>query len=221
MAGFSYKLQLVAALVAVLLTVLPNEIAAQSETGTSALVSPPAPESEQGARAKVEQFHAALLNSARMDTGFAAKAAVVVASLDTVFDIERIARISAGRIWRDLDDDAKAGYVALLRDLVTATYVSRFDADRGQRFETVSASVASPQRFVVRTRINRPDGKAVSLDYYFRGGRVFNVVADGVSDLSVRRADYAAIVKVSGFEGLMRQLRTQLTAARSSSPDQQ
>lgn len=168
----------------------------------------------RSAALRVEAFHAALLLSAQSDGDFAARAPAVAAAFDALFDVERIARISAGRAWRDLDDSTKAEFVALLRDVVIANYVSRFDDDRGQRFETLSTNEPKPQRFVVRTRINRPDKEAVPLDYYFRGALVFNVVADGVSDLSVRRADYAAIIEADGFDGLLAHLRAQLSVAQ-------
>ena len=56
---------------------------------------------------------------------------------------------------------------------------------------------------MVKTLLNRASGEPVNLDYYFRGARVFNVVADGVSDLSLRRADYAGIIREEGIEGLV------------------
>lgn len=172
-----------------------------------------APEvSVAAARANVEAFHAALMTSARSDAELAVRLPGVATAFDDLFDVERIARISAGKAWRDLAPDARAEYVALLRDVVVSNYVSRFDTDRGQRFATLVAEEVKPQRFVVKTQIIRPNDQPVSLDYYFRVGRVFNVVADGVSDLSVRRADYAAIIKKDGFAGLLAHLRRQLEA---------
>jgi len=165
------------------------------------------------ARANVDAFHAALMTSARSDTELSTRFPGVALAFDSLFDVERIARISAGRAWRSLSADARTEYVALLRNVVVSSYVSRFDTDRGQRFETLSAEEVKPQRFVVKTQIVRPNNQPVSLDYYFREGRVFNVVADGVSDLSVRRADYAAIIRVDGFAGLLAHLRGQLEAA--------
>ena len=179
-------------------------------------VAQAAPVSTASVQTNVEAFHAALMTSARSDADLSARLPGVAAAFDALFDVKRIARISAGRVWRNLDENARADYVKLLRDVVVSNYVSRFDADRGQSFATLSAKEVKPQRFVVRTQINRPNNQTVSLDYYFRDGRVFNVVADGVSDLSVRRADYAAIIKADGFDGLLAHLRAQLEAAKAS-----
>lgn len=170
----------------------------------------------QSVEDKVEQFHAALMRNASSRGDFPVRAAIVAPAFDAVFDIERIARISAGRNWRDLNATTRADYVGLLRNVVIATYISRFDADRGQSFETLSTEEVKPQRFIVKTHIKRLANNAVALDYYFSEGRVFNVVADGVSDLSLRRADYAAIIKASGFDGLLEHLRAQLATAQAS-----
>lgn len=229
MAGCSFKLQRVtpqvslqcvpmvlAMFITALLMALPSLAVAQAEDklAPSSAVSAGLVDKDS-ARQSVEQFHVALLASAQKDADFLSRESGVAAALDALFDFERIARISAGRIWRDLDAPARVQYVALLRDLVSATYVSRFQTDRGQRFETLDVIEVKPQRFVVKTRITRPSNTAVPLEYYFRGGRVFNVVANGVSDLSVRRADYAAIIKESGFAGLLAHLRGQLAALRA------
>ncbi|MEE9253451.1 MAG: ABC transporter substrate-binding protein, partial [Pseudomonadales bacterium] len=54
------------------------------------------------------------------------------------------------------------------------------------------------------------NGNPVRLDYYLRSSndspRIFNIVADGVSDLSVRRADYSATIEKDGFESLLASL---------------
>ncbi|MHB8415161.1 MAG: ABC transporter substrate-binding protein, partial [Acidiferrobacteraceae bacterium] len=54
------------------------------------------------------------------------------------------------------------------------------------------------------------DGKVHDFDYLLRPvdghWRVINVVADGVSDLSVKRAEFAHVMKTKGFTGLIQRL---------------
>jgi phospholipid transport system substrate-binding protein len=68
----------------------------------------------------------------------------------------------------------------------------------------------------VKTHLVKKDGGIVRLDYYFRDGLIFNVVADGVSDLSLRRADYASIIGSEGLGGLRRSIRDSIEEYRSS-----
>ena len=63
---------------------------------------------------------------------------------------------------------------------------------------------------MVKTELVRSSGDKVTLDYYFRDAGVFNVVADGVSDLSLRRADYNSIVKSDGYAALLEHLRSKI-----------
>jgi len=167
-------------------------------------------------RLQIERFHSALMSSARLEAGYDERVALLGLEFDRVFDLPRIARISAGSSWRELDEATKSEYLEVLRDVVLGTYVSRFDADRGQMLEVLAATEVKPGRDLVRAQIVRPSGKSVALGYYLRDNRVFNVEADGVSDLSIRRADYSSIIKTEGFAGLLSHLRAQVVNSRSS-----
>ncbi|MEM7221122.1 MAG: ABC transporter substrate-binding protein [Pseudomonadota bacterium] len=169
-----------------------------------------------GPQAQVERFHAALLGAMRDERSFDTRARALTAVMAQTFDFSTIARICLGKTWRELDDAQRAEFETVLSELIVATYVDRFDADRGQRFETVEVNVDKPNRSLVRARVVRASGEAVALDYYFRDARVFNVVADGVSDLSLRRADYNAVLKADGYAHLLNDLRRQVAETRAN-----
>ena len=156
---------------------------------------------DEAAAASVERFHG-LLIEAMQTGGFDERAALLRPAVAEFFDLGAVARISVGPSWRGLDETRRAAFAALMHRLIAATYADRFDGYSGQSFthvETLSASTGP----VVKTVLNRTSGEPVNLDYYFRGGKAFNVVADGVSDLSLRRADYAGIIREEGFDGLV------------------
>ncbi|MCZ6708912.1 MAG: ABC transporter substrate-binding protein, partial [Gammaproteobacteria bacterium] len=73
--------------------------------------------------------------------------------------------------------------------------------------------------WVVKTELEKSDGERVNLDYYFRGGKVFNVVADGVSDLSLRRADYNSIIKTEGYDRLLSHIRQNIAKRKAGDAD--
>ena len=62
----------------------------------------------------------------------------------------------------------------------------------------------------MRTVIVKADGERVTLDYVLRDNegmwQIVNVIADGVSDLSLKRADYTAVIKSEGFNSLVSKL---------------
>jgi len=152
----------------------------------------------------VDRFHAVLLD-AMQTAGFAQRVALLEPAVADFFDLGTVARISLGPTWRSLAEERRSAFAALMRRLITATYADRFDSYSGQSFaqvETVAASTGP----VVKTVLNRTNDEPVNLDYYFRNDKAFNVVADGVSDLSLRRADYAGIIRATGYDGLVAEI---------------
>ena len=168
----------------------------------SALAAPTARvAADEAVAASVDGFHAVLIDAMQTE-GFDRRVALLEPAVAALFDLGAVSRISVGPTWRSLDEERRSAFVALMQRLITATYADRFDSYSGQSFvlvETVSASTGP----VVKTLLNRTSDEPVNLDYYFRGGKAFNVVADGVSDLSLRRADYAGIIREAGFDGLV------------------
>ena len=151
--------------------------------------------------AKVDAFHTLLLEVMQTE-GFAARDAKLKPAVPAFFDLHSIARISLGGSWRKLADAQRTVFIRLMDRLIVATYASRFDSYSGQRFERVE-EVQAGTGPVIKTQLVRSNGERVNLDYYFRGGKVFNVVADGVSDLSLRRADYGSVIRKEGYDALL------------------
>lgn len=179
-----------------------------------AQTSVPSDEMQSEARQRIEEFHAALLQAMRTPD-YAARATALQPVIDASFDITRIAGISLGRTWRDLTDTQQTEFVSLLSELVVATYADRFDGYSGQQFVTDEVRAVRTGD-VVRTRLLREAEADVKLDYFLRAGRVFNVVADGVSDLSLRRADYSSIIKTEGFAALLTHIQRKIDEAREA-----
>jgi len=154
---------------------------------------------------KIDDFHALLVEVMQMPS-YAERVDTLGPVAPEFFDIATIARITLGRTWRELEKAKKGEFQGLLTALIAATYADRFDSYSGQRFERTE-SLAGRRGWVVKTQLVRANGERVNLEYYFDAGSVFNVVADGVSDLSLRRADYNSIVKQEGFDALILDLK--------------
>ena len=170
----------------------------------------------EGAEAKVDRFHAALV-AAMQAGGFGERLALLEPVVAEFFDVATVARISVGASWRGLSEERRAAFVELLERLILATYADRFDSYSGQRFVRLEVAAASTGT-VVKSQLQRASGEPVNLDYYFRGERVFNVVADGVSDLSLRRADYASIIRSQGFDALIEHVQADIAELGAGPP---
>lgn len=162
----------------------------------------------------VTQLQNALLEAMRNHGSRGEREAFLTPVVAAVFDLHNIARISLGPTWRELDEPARVDFAARLQVLITATYAARFEAGSGLSFQMLAVDEA-PGGQVVRTRLLRPPEDPVSLDYFLRHGRIFDVVADGVSDLSLRRADYSSIIQSRGYPVLLDDLDTSIAKLRS------
>ncbi|MEM9621752.1 MAG: ABC transporter substrate-binding protein [Pseudomonadota bacterium] len=161
---------------------------------------------------RIETFHKVLV-SAMQTADRQSRETLLRSPVLELFDVAGIARISIGRTWRQLEQTDQQAFTRLLGELIVATYADRFATYNNQRFVIDEVKPVRSGAVVV-SRLVRANDDDVTLDYYLRRGQVFNVVADGVSDLSLRRADYNSIVKQEGFDGLMAHLHRQLATAR-------
>lgn len=130
------------------------------------------------------------------------------------FDLPFIAKIAVGRYWRTFDDNQKRRFVEIFSNLSVATYANRFDGFSGERFTVTSKESLPRGRIMVRTQLIKPDGERIDLDYILNKNkgawRIINVIAEGVSDLSLKRADYTAYIKGNGYDAFMDKLNEKI-----------
>jgi len=131
------------------------------------------------------------------------------------FDFPLIARVVVGRYWRTFTDEEKVKFVETFTRLSIATYANRFDRYSGERFKILSTEKSRRGRVLVKTLLIKSDGKEVELDYIlFKKGmewRVVNVIAEGVSDLSLKRADYTTFLKKNNIKAFFDKLNKKIS----------
>jgi len=130
------------------------------------------------------------------------------------FDIPFICKIVLGRFWETFDSQQRSKFVETFSRLSIATYAANFDTYSGERFKLLAEKEVSGGRTLVQTQLIKSDGGPVQLDYLLhRTGsqwRIINVVADGVSDLALKRADYTAFLKTNGLDLLLIKLNEKI-----------
>jgi len=122
-------------------------------------------------------------------------------------DLSAIARIVLGRYWRRLNAEQKLAWTKTFTQLSIATYAHEFNAYSGEAFEFISAKDTSRDDKFIRTRLIKADGKEVQFDYLLRQNdqrwMIINIIANGVSDLALKRSEYSAVIRRDGFDALM------------------
>ena len=133
----------------------------------------------------VSALHQSLLANMQASTDYQGRYQQLQTIVNQVFDSSAIARVSLGATWRKLSSEEQQEFIAIVMNTIAATYADRFVDFNGQKFAVLSELENRPGRWVVKTVLTKSDGGTVNLDYYIKDGRIFNVIADGVSDLSL------------------------------------
>lgn len=166
----------------------------------------------------VEDFHSALLNAASMPH-FEDRVQQLAPVVERAFRSETIGRISLGSHWRTLDSTTRSDFATLLNELITTTYASRFNQFNNQSFVTLIVEPISADRRRVKTRLTTAS-ETVQLDYQMQSiddeWRIYDVVANGVSDLSLKRSTYSALLPQGGLEAVINEIRKSIAGNRQT-----
>ncbi|MCE5359488.1 ABC transporter substrate-binding protein [Candidatus Igneacidithiobacillus taiwanensis] len=168
-------------------------------------------------KASIETLDQALLQTmqAGKAAGYAGRYKIIAPVLAKVFDFDKIAQLALGSEWSKLSAAEQKQFVSVLAKYTAATYAGRFDEYDGERFAVVDTQELRPGTMGVFTTFTMKSGRVHRFDYLLEQSankewRVVNVVADGVSDLSLKRAEYTELLKSKGFPALLAHLRRQI-----------
>lgn len=177
----------------------------------AAVVLALAPLGQAGAEAPttvVENFHAALTNVMKRarELGIQGRFDTLASPFDASFDTRMMARITAGGHWRKAEEGLRKNYVEAFRRMSLATYAAQFSGWDGEAFETVEQADGPRGTKVVKTLLTFTNGSPVPLNYVLRGAkdktswRIVDVLLDGdISQLAVRRSEYASVLSGGGL----------------------
>jgi phospholipid transport system substrate-binding protein len=134
-------------------------------------------------------------------------------------DLKYIAEFALRRQWPTLSDADRSRFIAAFQRLSVMTYAARFVNLKPDTFRPVEAGTADESgRVQVATAIARADAPDVPMDYLLQqedgGWRIINIVADGVSDLALKRAEYQRILATGSIDALITELDAQVERLR-------
>ena len=179
------------------------------------------------ASALIDQMIADLEAFLATDTGdFDARAAEIDRVLETYFDMNTITRFSAGQYWRAADDDQKAEYAGLFREVLRGTIVRNFDQLIGLEYAAGGASAKGDKFVIVRGTFTDSTGDrpkvAVNWRVLSRDGRpplVFDIEIENLSLLVTQKQENVAVIRKNKgqFVALIDAMRERLDKPASAS----
>jgi phospholipid transport system substrate-binding protein len=134
--------------------------------------------------------------------------------LAKTYDLPLMTRIAVGPSWATLTPEQQKAVVAAFTRMTTATYASRFDGFSGEQFVILQTVDQKNGDKIVKTQIIQSNGKPVALSYLVRNTgsdwRIIDVYLNGtISELANRRAEFGAVLKSGGADGLVSSLNKQ------------
>lgn len=157
----------------------------------------------------VERLHQKLLEVMQQSEtlGYQARFNELAPVISSLFDTPLIVKVILSRYWKKLTDQQKSSFIEMFNQLSIATYASRFNDYNDEQFREVSKEVLKKGRLLVKTELLRVKKEPVKLNYLMhqKDGNwlIISVIANGVNDLSLKRAEYAAVIREKGFDGLV------------------
>lgn len=180
-----------------------------------ALLSTPSLAAAPTAADVVSSFHQTLIDNMHgaESLGCAGRIKHLQTAVDASYDLRFIAEHILRRHWATLSAAQQAEFIATLREMVVTTYASQFSHFNGEKFVTLETQEIATDRRVVHAQLELKSGDPVRFDYVLHqtpdGWRTINVIAEGVSDLALRSAQYDHVIKEKGFDGLLTMIREQ------------
>ncbi len=126
-------------------------------------------------------------------------------------DLTKIVRIVVGKQWKNLTEEQKLELTEVFNRLSISSYAHNFTEFSGEAFEFVSEDETARGGAIIHTIFTIPDDKDVTFDYMLKkkgdNWRIINIIANGVSDLALKRSEYTSILKRDGFDALIAKIK--------------
>ena len=170
----------------------------------------------------VKRLHESLTEAMREGSrlGYKGRLELLTPSVNRTHDLDFIARTTLGNLWSKLSPDQQITFTDTFRQLSISSYADWFKSHEGEAFEFVDQQAMPREQVLVRTRIVKEKVEVARLDYVLRetkdGWRIINIMANGVSDLALKRVEYRSILERDGFPALIDMLKKKIAAAEKS-----
>jgi len=139
--------------------------------------------------------------------GFDGRYSLVEVAVRESHHLTKIARIVVGKEWGKLSKAQKKLLVDRFSQLIFSSYAKFFNEFSGETFNYISEEETRRGGIIVHTLLEIPDDENVKFDYMLKKNgdswRIINIIANGVSDLALKRSEYTEVLSRQGFDALI------------------
>ena len=130
--------------------------------------------------------------------------------IEQVFALPLITRLAVGPDWAKFSPDEQKAAIAAFTRFTIANYAHNFSDFSGLKFQMDDNVLSRGQDKIVRTQIIPAHDMPVSLLYRMHevegSWKIIDVYSNGVSELALRRSDFAAAIASGGAPALIAHL---------------
>lgn len=182
------------------------------------VLSAPQVSAEEASTAKqiVDRFQTQLIEVMKegKKLGYAGRYDKLRDAVSNSHDLTKIARIVVGKEWEKLSETQQQQLVDVFSKLSIASYAHNFKEFTGEAFIFDSEEETTRGGVVIHARLTIPDEKDVKFDYMLKekgnSWRIINIIANGVSDLALKRSEYTSILQREGFDALIAKINEKI-----------
>jgi phospholipid transport system substrate-binding protein len=163
----------------------------------------------QTAKQVVEEFQDELISVMKQgkELGYKGRYDKLSAAVDKSHDLNKIVRVVVGKEWEKLTEEQQQKLVDVFSRLSIASYAYNFKDFSGEAFKFISEEETTRGGAVIHTALLIPNDKEVKFDYMLKekgdSWKIINIIANGVSDLALKRSEYTSILEKEGFDALI------------------
>ncbi|PKM12258.1 MAG: hopanoid biosynthesis protein HpnM [Gammaproteobacteria bacterium HGW-Gammaproteobacteria-3] len=169
-----------------------------------------------GAREVVESFQSELIAVMKKgkELGYEGRFDRLFGPVTQSHDLIKIVRIVVGREWDRLSAEQQNQLVDVFTRLSVASYAHNFKEFTGEAFKFDAEEEMARGGAIVHSHMIIPGDKDVKFDYMLKkkanSWKIINIIANGVSDLALKRSEYTAILKREGFSTLIAKINEKI-----------
>jgi phospholipid transport system substrate-binding protein len=132
-------------------------------------------------------------------------------SVERAFHLPLMVQIATANHWKSATPSQRVQLVSAFRRMSVSTLATLFDSYDGESFSLVGEKPGPQNTLLVITKLTKSDKSTVDIAYVARkfddGWRMIDVIVDnGISELKVRRSEYAYVLNTDGVPGLIKLL---------------
>ena len=135
--------------------------------------------------------------------------------------MDKVSRIILGtEQWEKLSAEQQITFVDAFTEFTIATYAAQFKKYNNQVFKIREESDTGRGRKLVKTAFVKSNGSEIDFDYVLEktdnGWQIINIVVSGISDLALKRTEYAFAINQHGFNGFIKKLNEKINIIAAS-----